>query len=245
MMAKKNWREFSGAGKRVLAVLFAAGIGFLCREREQSDVDKAVRSRFPASPSATSSRRGSEVSPPSTRTTSSLVPSSSNVPRFTIPIPVPLPNAALELRKGTTRSLEEIFESEAADPGWRQQMEALLSRRFDPEYLKSAGVSQMKLERTECRASTCRLEIAYPLQLARESDPDPREQLGPINRLQRTTGDLSSIGNPTRIERFERDGEVWIRLGLVVAFQEKDIDPEEYPRWQLRTLQRRQAGVRN
>jgi hypothetical protein len=146
----------------------------------------------------------------------------------------------------------EFYKKESRDPVWAGAMEARLGERFAAEKLKDLGIAGLKVDSTDCRTSTCQIEVSWTLEDLAALEKPGGEYLDPLSLLTWSTGPLAATEYRTKLVPGEmrvpgawnvrRRSDGRFSTTTVVLFGDDDIDPSRY---QERTALRRQARVHN
>jgi hypothetical protein len=151
-----------------------------------------------------------------------------------------------------SRKPSDFHKEESRDPVWAGAMEKRLDERFAATKLQELGIAGLKIDSTDCRTSSCRLEVSWTMEDLQALEKPGGEHLDPLSLLTWSTGPLAATEYRTKLVpgdlrvpgawnvRRRPDGR--FSTTTVVLFGDDDIDPNRYHE---RTAQRRQARVDN
>jgi hypothetical protein len=126
-----------------------------------------------------------------------------------------------------------LFEAEGRDPVWAPAMEQALVDRFHraEQLLASAGIDGV-VAKSECRTSTCRLQVEYPADALEKAKSLGTRHSDPYGFVVKTTGPIAGSSSDELPEPIAVvDGVTMYRKIIFMAFGEEDSDPRNYAAW--------------
>ncbi len=149
---------------------------------------------------------------------------------------IPAPNAFANMMETHMKhlpgkSLREWYNGEPRRLPWAEQMENQIRARFRPGALPQDCLAGMEVTDVECRESTCRVELQWPVAL-----DDKLRALGVIRGKETAVVHLAQehahLGPMTTIVDGPRAVDpTLMHLTYVVAMSEDSIDPARYGQW--------------
>jgi hypothetical protein len=111
-------------------------------------------------------------------------------------------------------------------------MEAALGRRHTAAELARYGLSEVRITELSCRRVTCRLAYEYPTSVEAlvVADGLPRET-SPLALIEEQAGPPAPLNLGWTREPVNRDGQAFIRMTAIFAFDEASYDPDHYDEW--------------
>jgi hypothetical protein len=85
------------------------------------------------------------------------------------------------------------YVAEARNAKWAGDMEGQIQARFDPEVLQKLRVPGLRVEKVNCRTSSCRLEVSWSLDDLTAAHDRPGQPADPLVLLTSTTGPLAAL----------------------------------------------------
>lgn len=145
---------------------------------------------------------------------------------------------------GRFKTPEVLHLEETRDESWAAPMERELKNRFSAETLERIGLANLRLERVDCRRSSCQVDVSW----TGAEQNRPKVTVGtatvpfdPLSHLKHMTGRLGGIVQripPAPGERVisgsymvKHDEDGRYRTSEVILFEQNDIDPDTYARW--------------
>jgi hypothetical protein len=126
-----------------------------------------------------------------------------------------------------TANLVEFYNHEERNPIWAPAMESAIEHVLTPDKLRELGLQGLTIKDKECRTSTCRLEFEYPLALAQSLPIDPKinKKSTPTSIINTRTEALGGAMYTTATEHENKNGTIFERPTIVVAYDEQTMDP--------------------
>jgi hypothetical protein len=119
------------------------------------------------------------------------------------------------------------FNNEERHPTWAPAMEGALAKVLNSKKMEELGIPGTKVMSTECRSSGCVVEFEYSKALA-DTLPleSPGARIKPVGVINTKTEALGAMMLTLRLDHLERDGTVYERHKVLVAYDPSRIDPE-------------------
>jgi hypothetical protein len=209
-------------------VVLAAAVGVFCglrRPRVETVPAIPVESQAALPSPAEQNRRVDETSRGPAAAKAS--PKRTSTPRFVRSFPK-LPEASIfKASQRDDFDFVASFNNEERHPTWAPAMEGALAKVLNSKKMEELGIPGTKVMSTECRSSGCVVEFEYSKALA-DTLPleSPGARIKPVGVINTKTEALGAMMLTLRLDHLERDGTVYERHKVLVAYDPSRIDPE-------------------
>ncbi len=113
-----------------------------------------------------------------------------------------------------------------------------------PDVFARLGLGEMKVRALSCRQTTCQLSYDFPSRLANTVSASGLPPSSPMVLVEEALGWAAPRGAGFRKTSFEREGQAYTRISVVLGFDEGSWDPGRYGQWVDQQLPASQAFYR-